>query len=247
MPIRYVDFHCHADLYEDHRGLVDECEAHSTYTLAVTTTPKAWGRNNALASGSKFVRVALGLHPQLVESRPKEIELFKELLPKARYVGEVGLDGGARFFKSMSAQREVFEAVLRACASERGKVLSVHSVRAAAEVIQMVDKWLPFSHGRVVLHWFTGTKRQARQASELGCFFSINSQMLAKPQHAELVADLPLDRLLTETDGPFTTVRDRPTRPKDVREVVETLASVRGVTATDMAKCVLANMRTVLQ
>ncbi len=57
--------------------------------------------------------------------------------------------------------------------------------------------------GCAVLHWFTGTEAEARRAVELGCYFSINREMLRSEKHRKLVSLLPRDRLLTETDGPF--------------------------------------------
>ena len=55
----WVDMHCHLDLQADHAGLIAECDRERVATLAVTTTPKAWRRNRALAAGSRHVRAAL--------------------------------------------------------------------------------------------------------------------------------------------------------------------------------------------
>lgn len=91
--MRLVDFHCHLDLYPDFEALVAESDRLGIFTLAVTTTPKAWSRNNELASSTKYVRAALGLHPQLVSERWREIDIWERLVGETRYVGEVGLDG----------------------------------------------------------------------------------------------------------------------------------------------------------
>src|SRR5262249_32207155 len=125
-----IDMHCHLDLYPDFPKQVELCEREQIFTLAVTTTPKAWARNNELASRTQYVRAALGLHPQVVADRAHEIGLWDELLPRSRYVGEVGLDAGPRFYRSLGEQKQVFAHILQACSSAGGKVLSVHSVRA---------------------------------------------------------------------------------------------------------------------
>src|SRR5437773_1762066 len=101
---RLVDFHCHLDLYPDLAASIAACEAAKVFTLAVTTTPKAWQRNHDLASKTRYVRAALGLHPQLVAQRANEIALWEDLLPQSRYIGEVGLDAGPRFFRSFDIQ-----------------------------------------------------------------------------------------------------------------------------------------------
>jgi TatD DNase family protein len=223
--------------------MVAECESQGVFTLAVTTTPRAWSQNQRIASGTKFVRVALGLHPQLVKDYPDEISLWREYLPEARYVGEVGLDAGPRFYSSFTRQKEVFAAVLKECATQGGKILTIHSVRAVRMVLDMIDMNLPRSRGVVVLHWFTGTKTEAERAVQMGAYFSINSEMLRAEKHRKMVAALPLDRLLTETDGPFTKVNGRPSRPSDIRQTVEELSAVLGIPAVELSENVANNLR----
>ena len=70
-----VDFHCHLDLYPDHEAAVLEADQAGVFTLAVTTTPRAWPRNHELAQRTRHVRAALGLHPQLVAERANELDL----------------------------------------------------------------------------------------------------------------------------------------------------------------------------
>jgi TatD DNase family protein len=243
---RWVDFHCHLDLYPNHVEVLRACEDSAVATLAVTTTPKAWSRNCEVAKGAKYVRVALGLHPQLVSERASEITEFERYLSNARYVGEVGLDAGPRYFKSLPLQKEIFREVLRLCATQGGKILTLHSVRSVGDVLNMLESELPVNRGRAVLHWFTGTKAQARRAVELGCYFSINRQMLLKADHRTLVGTLPVDRLLTETDGPFVKVRKRAILPTDIPDTVAELAAVRKMSQGEMTRLVLGNLRTLV-
>jgi TatD DNase family protein len=242
-----IDFHCHLDLYPDHAAAVREADAAGVFTLAVTTTPKAWARNHELTRDTRHVRAALGLHPQLVSSRAPEITLWETLLPQARYVGEVGLDAGPRFYKSLDLQKEVFTRVLRACAKSGGKVITVHSVRAAKAVLDHIEEHLPQQTNRVVLHWFTGSKSEAARALDMGCYFSINGTMLTNEKAAALVRSLPVDRMLTETDGPFTEVDSRPSKPVDVAGTVKSLGELLGLSPTSLANAMRDNLRRVLQ
>tara|TARA_R110002072_G_scaffold284396_2_gene448432 strand:- start:21946 stop:22707 length:762 start_codon:yes stop_codon:yes gene_type:complete len=238
-----VDFHCHLDLYPDHAMAVREADEAGIFTLAVTTTPLAWPRNHELAQRTKHVRAALGLHPQLVAEREAEIALWNEYLSETRYVGEVGLDAGPRFYKSMEAQQRVFQHVLRSCAEAGDKIITVHSVRAVKAVLDQVETFLPPDKGKVVLHWFTGTKSEARRAIELGCYFSINATMLTNERHVSMVKAIPLDRILTETDGPFTRTADRPSKPSDVTYVVEELGRLYQIPADHLAMVIRDNLR----
>ena len=240
---RWVDFHCHVDLYEDHAAVIAECDRERVATLAVTTTPKAWPRNRELAAKSAHVRIALGLHPQLVAERENELPLFERYLADARYVGEIGLDAGPRFYRSFPAQERVFERVLRVCAEQGGKILTVHSIRTASKVLDHIERALPQDRGRVVLHWFTGTAAEASRAVALGCYFSINGEMLRSPKHRNLVGRLPLDRLVTETDGPFVERDGRPVRPRDVRYTVGELAIARNLSPEATEGAILQNLK----
>lgn len=245
-PIGGVDFHCHLDLYPDHEAAIARAEAAGIYTLTVTTTPKAWPRNHALTRATRHVRAALGLHPQLVAERANELPLWESYLAETRYVGEVGLDAGPRYYRSFDIQKQVFRRVLECCADAGGKILTVHSVRSVTPVLDLVEECLPRDRGAVVLHWFTGSRREAKRAAELGCFFSVNGAMMASEKGRALVANLPADRLLTETDGPFTHHGDRPAEPADVVETVSALANARGGRHEDMAASVQSNLRKLL-
>jgi len=242
-----VDFHCHLDLYPDHAKAVQESEAAGVFTLAVTTTPKAWPRNHELAQATRYVRAALGLHPQLVAERASELSVWEAHLSETQYIGEVGLDAGPRFYKSFELQKQVFEQVLRHCAKAGDKIITVHSLRAAKAVLDHIEAYLPPDQGTVVLHWFTGSKAEARRAIDLGCYFSINAAMLDNDRHSSLVASLPIDRLLTETDGPFTQTGERASKPSDVVIAVDALGKVLGMPATTVAATVRDNLRRLLE
>lgn len=242
-----VDFHCHLDLYPDHSAAVKEADAAGIFTLAVTTTPRAWPRNHELAQQTKHVRAALGLHPQLVAEHESEVVLWDRYLSQTRYVGEVGLDAGPRFFKSLDAQKRVFQHVLQRCAQAGDKIITVHSFRSAKAVLDHVETYLPPGRGKIVLHWFTGTKSEAKRALDLGCYFSINAGMLENERHASMVQVIPLDRMLTETDGPFTSTGGRPSQPADVAVVLDTLGRLHDLPAEGVARIVRDNLRALLE
>jgi len=242
-----VDFHCHLDLYPDHAAAVEAAEAAGVFTLAVTTTPKAWLRNNELAKKTKYVRAALGLHPQLVSQRANELDILDLYFDETRYIGEVGLDAGPRFYKSLDLQKQVFKHVLQRSAKVGNKIISIHSVRSAKSVLDHIEAYLPATQGKVVLHWFTGTLAEARRAVEMGCYFSVNATMFDSDKSAKLISTLPLNRLLTETDGPFTVINEQPAKPEDVIVAVKKLAKLHGFQPIEMVSKIKTNLRDLLQ
>lgn len=81
----------------------------------------------------------------------------------------------------------------------------------------------------------------------LGCYFSVNAEMTRSDRGRSLVSDLPIDRILTETDGPFTQVEDRPSEPADVKTAVAAIADVRRVSVDAVSTAVRSNLRSLLR
>lgn len=246
VPCGGVDFHCHLDLYPDFEAAIARAEAARVYTLTVTTTPKAWPRNHELTRGTRYVRAALGLHPQLVAERTEELTLWERYLHETRYVGEVGLDAGPRYYKALDIQKQVFRTVLERCADLGEKILTVHSVRTVPIVLEMIERYLSQDRGIAVLHWFTGTKTEARRAVALGCYFSINGEMLRSDRGRALVAQLPMDRILTETDGPFARIDGQPAEPAGVAATIRAIAHVRKESQESLARAIQTNLRALI-
>ncbi|MBI3805645.1 MAG: TatD family hydrolase [Nitrospirae bacterium] len=222
------------------------CEHGRIFTLAVTTTPKAWVQNRRWTAGSHYVHAALGLHPELVGERHTEIDLLERLLTETTLVGEIGLDGSPQYRSSWQVQREVFIRTLSAAQRLGGRVASIHSRRAAREVLGCLAEHTTAQRVLPILHWFSDTMTLAQQAAEQGCYFSINSRMLSSRSSTVVVRELPAERVLTETDAPFTGTVDRKNGLRDVLTTIKQLAEVRGVPVNEMAAILAANAERVL-
>lgn len=236
-----IDFHAHLDLYPDPHAVVGQCIEEGVHVLSVTTTPSAFAGTAALASGAPRIRTALGLHPQLAGERHGEMPLFEQLLPQVRYVGEIGLDGGPEFAASWTRQVEVFDAILALCATAGGRVLSVHSRRAVARVLDALERH-PLA-GTPVLHWFAGTSRELARAVELGCWFSVGPAMLAGTKGRALASAMPKGRVLTESDGPFAQRAGQALMPWDVADSHLVLAGLWGMTPDTVDHHLRNNLR----
>lgn len=239
-----IDFHCHLDLYPQPLRVAQECAERGMYVLSLTNAPSAYQGTSALAEGRPRIRTAVGLHPELAEQRKGELPLLLSLLGASRYVGEVGIDGSPALRRSLPSQRAVFEAILEACSEAGGKIVSVHSRRAAADVLDCVE-----AHpqaGKIVLHWYSGSSRDLRRASALGCWFSVGPAMTRSDKGRALIEAMPPERILTESDGPFAQVDGRPAMPWDVHRAEVDLAEIWGVGVAEAAARVLSNARSLL-
>jgi TatD DNase family protein len=221
---RFVDYHTHLDLYPEHQSLLLAAKKSGHAIFTMTTTPLAWERNFQMAQQCPNVRVGLGLHPQLVAQRAEEIGLFEKLVCRTKFVGEVGLDAGPRFYKSLALQEAVFERILIASKNSGPKIVSLHSVRSASKVMDLIER-VQSTNLKFVFHWFTGSKSEAKRAIEMGSYFSVNRTMMGTERGRGFVEGLPIDRILTETDGPFIVDSNgAPIQPGDVTDVVLSLS-----------------------
>lgn len=241
MKVSFVDMHCHLDLYSDPRKEIDRVGKLGAYVLSVTTTPSAWIKTRELASRYPRIKTALGLHPQLAGQRIGELNLFDRLLPEARYVGEVGLDGGSDCREFWSQQVEVFCHILQSCTEQGGRILSIHSRGAATEVMDALERHKGF--GVAILHWFSGSKKELTRAVEMGCWFSIGCAMVNGAKGRELVSIMPPERILTETDGPFVKIRGRVLAPAQCDQVIQHLSQTWGVSPESVRDQVLKNLK----
>jgi len=242
--VKLVDTHFHLDLCKDPVAVLSECESLGIYTIAVTNAPSVFAYTQQLAGPTKHVRAALGLHPELVTSHAHELPDLLHLMEQTRYIGEIGLDYVTSDRAVRRQQGEVFEAILRRAADFGDRILTVHSRRAATDVIACVGTAFP---GNVILHWFSGSRRELHAGLQAGCYFSVNSAMFKSEKGRALIREIPRNRLLTETDGPFIEVDRRPALPPDVRQTIESIAKLWNVDPAEAASMILSNFRTVIE
>ncbi|MDC3956271.1 TatD family hydrolase [Polyangium jinanense] len=219
--IELVDAHCHIDLFPNPDRLVAQAEAARVHTIAVTNAPFVYAHTAGLARGKAYVHAALGLHPELVGTHGHEVSKIPALLADVQFVGEVGLDYTTTDATLRAAQRRIFGHVLESCAESGNKVLTVHSRRAASDVIAAIGPKFPC---KIILHWFTGTMRELERAIGVGLYFSVNAAMVGSKSGSALVAAMPRDRVLTESDGPFVKTGGTQASPLSILTVVDALA-----------------------
>ena len=205
----------------------------------------AWEGMFELVGGSAGVRVAAGLHPELVASRYREVELLCGLVSETEFVGEIGLDGSGPHRSSLAVQRVVFDTVLSTCEARGGRVMTVHSRGAASLVLDHLEAF-PRA-GTAVLHWFSGSTAELNRAIEMGCWFSVGPAMLRSRSGRKLASRMPRERVLTETDGPLARKeRGGPLFPWDVEEAEVSLGDVWRIPVEAVRGRLLMNFRGLL-
>lgn len=219
-----IDFHCHLDLYADPASVIAECAKRRLFVLSVTTLPSAFEGTRALAVGSSRIQTALGLHPEVAVQRRQELALFEKLIGQTRYVGEVGLDASRDHRDSLDAQVDILGNILGMCSDDGGRIVSLHSRGAIPRLLKLMESYL--YAGELVLHWFNGSPKQVEHASAMGAWFSVGPTMLASERGRQAVSHMPRDRVITESDGPFSEVDGRPAMPWQAWSATEGLGEI---------------------
>jgi len=234
----YVDAHCHVDRYRDPRAVLRSAHNAGVTTVAVTEMPSAFQKSELLLRGTPGLRLALGVHPMRAhQAGAMELGLFRRLIDRTDYVGEVGLDFSREGIRTRDRQITVFDTIL-AHPRIAEKVLSVHSRRAEAECIDRLSA----AGATAILHWYSGPLGQIDRAVTAGMFFSVNPSMLCSKNGQRILERIPQERLVTETDGPYTKIGQRIAEPKDVPWLVGQLATHWNVEEDQAREVVFANM-----
>ena len=174
-----------------------------------------------------------GLSPAEQSRQAEVMALLEALNPPL--IGEVGLDFGWRHQGSRLAQTALFESIARWAAGRGGKLISLHSIKAARETLEVLDRTGALESCDCVFHWFSGPSDLLKQAIEQGCYFSCGTRMLKTGKGREYVKAIPARQLLLETDAPPERGEAYPyvELRAELERVAEGIAAIKGAEALD--------------
>jgi TatD DNase family protein len=182
----------------------------------------------------------VGCHPRKVRAQKSfDKEKFRDLAERTAVVGEIGLDTGLHYsHASLETQLRTFRETLEIVA-DLPRIVSIHSYRATELVIRELRQ-MPISVP--ILHWWTGTVEETRDAVELGCYFSVHS---AVARHSKFRTAVPRERLLVESDHGLA---DPPTAiPCRIEWVEHLLATQLKINVKDVRRLVWKNFATIVR
>lgn len=237
----FYDTHFHLDLQKSRNDIIREIEQNNIYTIAVTNLPPLYEKLNSEIN-SKYIRVALGFHPELIDKYQKYIPNMWKLLPDAKYIGEVGIDLKSGK-ESKSLQISFFEELIDKCQALGNKVISVHSRSAASEVLSIIGENF---NGKIILHWYSGALQNQAQLIKNGCYFSVNYAMTDSESGKKIIKNIPDEKILIETDSPFTFIDGETYKPSKIGLIVDKIAALRNMNNEEMKALLWSNFVTLI-
>jgi len=250
-----IDSHAHIDFpqfADDREGMLERARAAGlTGLLAIGTGPGPEKLDSALpyAEQYEWIYATIGIHPhEAKQVTPQHLEELARLAKHTKVIawGEIGLD-----YYYDHSPRETQHSVFRAqmeLARQAKKPIIIHCRDAWEDCLRMIEQeWAPTGIGGI-LHCFTGTLEQARRGLDAGFMISFaGNSTYPKTQNIRDVArEIPLERMLIETDAPFLApqpYRGKRNEPAYVVEVARTLASVRNLSPEELGASTAANFR----
>jgi len=188
----------------------------------------------AVADGADDIWLTVGTHPhEAKENRELDPDILIELsrTPKVVGIGETGLD----FHYDLSprdVQAEVFRAHI-AAARRVELPLVVHAREADAAMAEILEAEYARGEFKILMHCYTSGAELARRAAALGAWFSVSgiATFRAAEDVRAVIADMPADRIIVETDCPYLApapMRGRRNEPAFLPYVLARLAEIRG-------------------
>ena len=220
-----------------------------THALCISVTLDDWPNVMAVAQSAPNLYASVGVHPDYEDTTEPAVDQLIKLAqqPKVVGIGETGLDyyrSGQFRDHTMEWQRERFRIHIRA-ARQAQKPLIIHTRSASEDTIRVMREEDAGSAGGV-MHCFTETWDVAKSCLDLGFHISFSGIVTfrnAKTLH-EVAKQVPLDRMLIETDSPYLApvpFRGKTNEPAWVKHVAEGVAQLRGIPVDDVARATTDN------
>ena len=234
-----IDGHAHLDteeLFPIVEDLLAECDiivvnASVDYTTSLKTVELA----------RKYERVvpAIGFHPEFV-TREEEVPKVLGLLQYALEVSEVGLD--YYWIKDEALRKKEIEILTEflEAGEKLGLPVVLHSRGGNRDLLNI----LPSFKVRFAIHAFEGSVKDAKKFVDLGGFISVPPVVVRDKTRTQVVKEIDLDYLLTETDSPFMSAeKGSVNRPCEVRRVLTHVSQVKGVKEAEVAEKIEENFK----
>lgn len=237
---RLIDTHFHLDFYKNHEKIFKDINALNQYTLCVTNSPEIYFSCKRLYQETEYVKFAVGFNPKMLTEQAFDVRNFNHAIKTSNYIGEVGLDFSKKYYSQKDTQIKIFEQIIKIASCEN-KLLNIHSYMAEKAVLEILKQ---YENQRIIIHWYTGDGLCLEELIKIGSYFSINCNMIESINRCKLLKSIPLNKILIESDGPFTKVNNKKYEPSLLDESYSLIG--KALEINNIRKLVFENFRVLL-
>lgn len=253
---RIFDTHAHYDddaFDEDREELLKELKINGVVgILNCASSYKSIEKTYNLTIENDFIYGALGIHPENADEFNEVVEReIVELISKNNKiiaVGEIGLDYYWEENPPKEVQREVFRKQMK-LAEELKLPVVIHDRDAHADTLDIIKEF-PKVNG--IVHCFSGSSEFAKECIKLGYYIGIGGVVTFKnaKKIVEVVKDIPLDKILVETDAPYmapTPNRGKRNKSDYIQYIIEQIAIIKELDPKEVNMAVNDNFKRLME
>lgn len=225
----YIDAHTHLDFFKENIDkAIEDINKNKIITLANSMDIDSYLLNKEYGKRSEYIIPCFGIHPWRAGGFSGELEELIPYIEESKFIGEVGLDYvWVEDKNTFPKQREIFKFILEE-SIKRDKIVSLHTKGAEEEIYNILSD---NNYNKVIIHWYSGDLEILDKLIKLGCYFTISVDIGYSKLTEEVLRRIPLDKLLSETDGPTALewVNGVYGYPSEVKRVVDDISKLSKV------------------
>ena len=233
--MQFTDSHIHLQDYKEKnmQQIIKNMKTLGfTNIICASSHPSDWEKVAKLSNNHpNFIYPAFGIHPWYINEAPKNYQILLEnylnKYPKA-IVGECGLDNLKASNKDL--QEIIFTEQIN-IAKEYNRAICIHSLKANNQI----EKLLPQMPKNFMIHAFNGSLEFMQKILKFGGYISISDAICKKKNHIDIIKQIPSDKLLSESDGPYMSSFEK------IDDFVTYIAKIKNIDKISLIKQIYQN------
>ncbi|MFL0194861.1 TatD family hydrolase [Clostridium sp. WILCCON 0269] len=243
----FVDAHNHLDFYKDSSNLnevLNIIHNNNIKTLGCSMDLNSYIFTKNLSISNKNIIPCFGIHPWKAHENYENLDTFDDYIKECAIIGEIGLDYHWVLEKEKYPyMKRVFE-YFSDKAKKYNKITNIHTKGAESEILHTIKK---YNLRTPIIHWYSGDLDILRRLLDYGCYFTISIDIGHSSLTNEIVKLLPLDKILTETDGPTSLKENNKyIYPDEVKNIIKWIAFIKNIPYEEVKTQIWSNFNKLL-
>ena len=242
-----IDTHAHLLMLKNKNEVIENMKSDDIdFIVNIGTTLEDSEEGVLLAQNNEKVYATVGIYPEYsLTTTDGDLKNLEVLASKDKVVaiGEIGLDYHYEYDKK--SQKELFVKQLK-IADKLGLPFCVHCRDAASDVYEILKENKNLINHSGLMHCYSEGREWFKKFLDLGLYLSFSGNITYKKSDRSFLKEIPLDRILVETDSPYLSpepVRGRQNESKNVKYVIEKIANEIGISAEELQKITTENAK----
>lgn len=239
----YIDAHNHLDLYGDKLyKAINIINKKKIKTLACSMDEKSYLLAKNLSKENTLIVPCFGIHPWNAHKNSNYLERFDTYIKETPIIGEIGLDfhwvlEDCKFPHQIKVLKYFFKK-----ANEYNKITNLHTKGAEYQILKLIKQ---YNLRTPIIHWYSGPFDILKKLLDYGCYFTISVDLGYSKITEEMVKYIPIERILTETDGPSALkwINGKSGYPDYIINIVEKISTLKKITGEEAKEKIHNNFK----